>query len=363
MWLIAVLLTFVLSMALSMYAMPKVVAVAKKYSIYDRKDERKSHKGQIPRLGGVLFVPITFFCTCLVWGIYSRYGSFAIDENAVNFTEILFCSCALVLIYSVGLIDDLLGMSSRLKFVAQLTAGFMLVLAGYSMVSGHGVAGIYEVPDWIYIPATLLIVLLVLNAVNLIDGLDGLASGLSAIAMIYYSIALFQEKAYLFVMVSTAVLGVLLAFMYFNLWGERSGKKIFMGDTGALSLGLIICILGFRLFHHPEIDRHFAFNPIVLSFAPVFLPGLDVVRVFFLRLRKGLSPFSPDRSHIHHLLLDAGLTARSTLVVLLAVQVLLIVINLFLSVWININLLLALDIVVWFAFSYEVKKKAMARGR
>lgn len=363
MWLIAVLLTFVLSMALSMYAMPKVVAVAKKYSIYDRKDERKSHKGLIPRLGGVLFVPITFFCSCLVWGIFSRYGSFELDEYAVNFTEIVFCSCALVLIYSIGLIDDLLGMSSRLKFVAQLAAAFMITLAGYSMVSGYGVAGIYEVSDLIYIPASLLVVLLVLNAINLIDGLDGLASGLSAIAMGYYSFALFEEKAYLFVMVSMAVLGVLLAFMYFNLWGERSGNKIFMGDTGALSLGLIICILGFRLFHHPEIGSRFDFNPIVLSFSPVFLPCLDVVRVFFLRLRKGLSPFNPDRSHIHHLLLDAGLTARITLVVLLTIQVLLIAINLLLSVWININLLLVLDLILWFAFSYEVKKRAMARGK
>ena len=225
-----------------------------------------------------------------------------------------------------------------------------------------GLAWIGQIPDWIGWCVSGFIVVYIVNAINLIDGIDGLASGLSGIALIFYGTVLTQAHAWIFALLVWAQLGTLVPFFYFNVFGDPTKrKKIFMGDTGALTVGMLLSFIALSVTNidMPALTQDY--NPIVLAFSPLIIPAFDAVRVYFHRLRRGRNPFLPDKCHIHHKLLALGLNQRSSLCSILLSAVLFMLINLSFSPYVSATWLLAGDILIWLCGNYFITRAIRRR--
>jgi UDP-N-acetylmuramyl pentapeptide phosphotransferase/UDP-N-acetylglucosamine-1-phosphate transferase len=278
----------------------------------------------------------------------------------------IFGFCSLMVLYLLGISDDMIGVRYRVKFVFQVICAVMLVAGGLWIDNLYGAFGVTELSPWVGYPLTVLIAVLIINATNLIDGIDGLSSGLAMCAFLLYGAVFFALEQYVYAMISFATLGSLLSFFYYNVFGSaKRGRKIFMGDTGTLTIGMMWCLLSFKLAFHTANDGYEVPNLMVLTFSPLFIPCLDVVRVYLHRLRVGVSPFKPDKNHIHHKLLKLGLSQRSALIVIVLTAVTFTLLNILLSDYLNINWILGGDIVIWTLINIwltrEIKQKEEGR--
>ncbi len=357
-WIIDILVVFMISMFLAGFIIPKILLISFRKRLFDDHDERKIHKGAVPRLGGLAFNPIIFFSVILIFGINIQINSdiflIRIQQSAV---EMSFEFCALFLLYVIGIADDLIGVKYKAKFVAQILCGVLLISGGVWIDNLYGLLGIYELSPIVGYPLTILTVVFFINSINLIDGVDGLASGLCIAASFLYGCAFIYLKHYIYAAMAFATLGVLLPFFYFNVFGKADhGKKIFMGDTGSLTLGFILCIYSIKLLFSISHEVKTYPNPFILAFAPMMIPCFDVVRVFFRRIRHHKSPFMPDRTHIHHKLLDLGLSSHLTMMIVVSLSIALTVLNVMLSEVININILVFGNIAFWIAMNITISQ-------
>lgn len=355
-------LAFFVSVVFAGVLIPKILLISFRKKLFDGHDERKIHRGVVPRLGGIAFKPVLMFSIALLLGInYSAGNTFMLGEFQMNIVEFLLGVCGLILLYLVGMADDLIGVRYSAKFVVQIFCGILLVASGLFIRDWHGVFGMNVMPavvGWIF---TVILVVFVINSINLIDGIDGLASGLSGVALLYYGFIFAYMGGYAYSLLAFATLGTLVPFFYFNVFGNPDrGKKIFMGDTGALTIGFILCFLSIKLSMQP-LNMVGDANPLVIGFAPLIVPCFDVVRVFIHRVRAGHNPFKPDRNHIHHKLLALGINQRWAMILILLISLAFTVANFYLSFVVNINILLFADIVAWTLFN--VWLTAMIRRR
>lgn len=315
--------------------------------MFDPFDKRKVHDGTVSRLGGAAFNPAIFFSISLLLGVDLISGEQdLLLKEANNTPELLFGFCVCMIMYLTGIVDDLIGVRCRSKFIIQIVCGIILIAGGTWINDLFGIAGIYRLPQWIAYPLTVLIIVLITNAINLIDGIDGLASGVSGVALLLYGSTCIYLRHWFFAMLAFATLGVLIPFFYYNVFGGSKGRKIFMGDTGSLTLGIILCILSIEIIK--ESGRAASLpNPIILAFSPLIVPCFDLIRVFIYRIRIKKSPFMPDKNHIHHRLLTIGMSQRAAMITIVSASLLFTTCNIVLSEYININLLLLADVFVW----------------
>lgn len=210
--------------------------------LFDIPDERKVHSGIIPRLGGISFVPTILFSLAFTTGLRYLIGyEIAIDSLHFIVPEFYFLVCGLTLLYLSGIKDDLVGLRYRSKFVIQIIAASLIPLSGLWINNLYGLFGIEELTPWLGIPFTILLTVFIVNAINLIDGIDGLASGLSSISLLTLGSLYIYYDQWIYAMLAFSTLGVLLPFFYYNVFGNVDRcKKIFMGDTGSLTLGYIL---------------------------------------------------------------------------------------------------------------------------
>ena len=234
----------------------------------------------------------------------------------------------------------------------------MLVAGGVELSDLHGMLFIHTMPSWISIPLTIFVTVFIINAINLIDGIDGLASGLCSIAFLFYGLTFIWFHQYLYAMLAFATLGVLIPFYYYNVFGKaEKGRKIFMGDTGSLTIGIMLCFLSMQVSHLSATTSPHHFNPFVMAFAPLLVPCFDVVRVYLHRVRNGKNPFLPDKNHIHHKLLAIGMRQRTAMVTIVLTSTVLTFLNILLSAYINTNLLLCMDILLWTTANILITRK------
>lgn len=346
-WIVNLVIIFSLCVLLAGVLIPQILLIAYRKKLFDEVDARKIHKGAIPRLGGIAFEPVIMLSIALTLGGNIMLGFTGFSQEFYPDSLLLIAIfCSMLLIYLVGIADDLIGIRYSAKFVAQIICAALLLCGGVWFNTLGGIFGIHELPEYIGYPFTVVIIVFMINAINLIDGIDGLASGLSSIAVIIYGISFFIIGEYVLSALSIATLGVLAPFFYYNVFGNvMKHSKIFMGDTGSLTIGLILSILGIKLFTAStgELD----FNPVVLAFSPLIVPCFDVVRVYMLRIRQHRSPFLPDKTHIHHKLLAAGLKPRTAMITIISVSALFTLMNLALSWILNINIIVVIDIFIW----------------
>lgn len=351
-------LSLVLSILLSALIIPRILVVAYRKKLFDIPNERKVHDGVIPRLGGISFLPTILFSLSFVTGLRYLIG-FEIAENRLHFIipEFFFLICGLTLLYLSGIKDDLVGLRYRSKFFIQIIAASMFPLAGLWINNLYGLVGIHELTPWIGIPFTILLTVFIINAINLIDGIDGLASGLSIIALSVSGGLYLYYTQWVYAMLAFSMLGTLLPFFYYNVFGKADHcTKIFMGDTGSLTLGYMLAFLTISFASvNPQIHPYFE-GAIMVAFAPLIVPAFDVFRVMLIRARNHKPLFIADRNHIHHKCLDAGLSAKKSVICILGMAGTISCLALILADVINNNLILLLDIMLWLAFIRQLNQ-------
>ncbi|MDE7397489.1 MAG: undecaprenyl/decaprenyl-phosphate alpha-N-acetylglucosaminyl 1-phosphate transferase [Muribaculum sp.] len=364
-WIINAILAFVIAIVCSGILIPQILLISFRKKLFDSHDDRKIHQGVVPRLGGIAFFPVILFTVALLAGINitftHEFEGPALTRFACNS---LFGTCGGLMLYLIGMADDLVGVRYSAKFFVQILAGCLMVASGLWLNSFDGFLWIEDLSPWVGMPLSILLFVFITNAINLIDGIDGLASGLSAIALLFYGIFFLYLSAYPYAIISFASLGVVIQFFYYNVFGDvEKHKKIFMGDTGALTLGFILCFLALTFFviRIPEGTK--LPNNAILAFSPLLVPCLDVVRVFARRIRKHGNPFLPDRTHIHHKLLNLGMPKGLTMITILLVSIFFIVLNLILTPHLNITWIFIIDLTIWTVANQLINKRLKDLGR
>lgn len=348
-WIENYFICFCVSVLLAGIIIPNIMTIAFRRKLFDEIDERKIHKGVVPRLGGIAFLPSFIFSFCMVVGCNIRLGVPGFSSEFFSaFVPVFFLLCSLMLLYLVGIADDLIGVRYRAKFVFQIIAGALIVISGSWIHNFYGFIGIHHIPTIIGWVISIFLVIYVVNAINLIDGIDGLASGLSAIALGFYSYLFFMAGNYAYALLVGATLGTLIPFFYYNVFGTAERHtKIFMGDTGSLTIGLMLSFFSIAAFNIDPAGIPSGENPLVLAIAPIMLPCFDVVRVFMHRVRNGHNPFLPDKSHIHHKLLALGMRQWQALVTILITDAFFILFNLIVSPYLSPTWIIIGDLVLW----------------
>ena len=323
-----VFFAFLISLVITYVAIPKVIVFAEKFRLADVPGERSSHKKTIPIFGGIaIFSGIIFSLLFL-----GRLDS------------IQFILASFLIVFFVGVIDDLLSLSPFKKLIGQIIAILVVIYLGEVQIdSMHGVLGIKSLPDIIATIFTVFVVIVITNGFNLIDGVDGLAGGVGLISAFFFGIVAFMMNQYDMAMIAFSLMGSLIAFLRYNFHPAR----IFMGDTGSLLVGMILSVLAINLIQYGLVigTVHLPNKGPLLAIAFLAIPLFDSLRVFIVRVREGRHPLYPGRGHIHHALLDLGIDHKWTALVLYLVSVLLIGVSFFL-LELNINTSISLLAVI-----------------
>ena len=343
-----ILLAFIISVVFSMLIIPRILIVALTKRLFDMPNERKIHTGAIPRLGGISFAPTILFSLAFVSAIaylgYLYGFKIPADITPRITPDFYLLTCGLIILYLAGIKDDLIGLRYHTKFIVQIIAATLLPLSGLWINNFYGLFGIHELAPWIGMPLTIFVIVFITNAINLIDGIDGLASGLSGAALLILG-SLFLHNH------------MLIPFFYYNVFGQvEHGRKIFMGDTGSLTLGYILAFLCIRYAaYNPDIAPY-STSAILISFSTLIVPMFDVIRVMLIRFRRRKSLFSPDKNHIHHKFLEMGCSPHKALLYILAISWTFSSLNIILVPYVNINILFIGDIVIWTGLNVYLDK-------
>ncbi|MCX6237637.1 MAG: MraY family glycosyltransferase [Bacteroidia bacterium] len=302
--------SFILALGISLYAVPIVIKVVHSLKLLDNPNERSSAENPIPTLGGIaIFISFVFAST--------------VGLSGAELPELIYIITAIILMFFVGLKDDILTLSPWKKLIAQLIAASIIIfLAKIQFTNLHGFFGIGEIG---MIPGTLLtyfVIIVIINAFNLMDGIDGLAAGLSMLAAIAFGSWFFISGHIDYAILSVSLLGAIAGFFYFNVYGKEN--KIFMGDTGSLVLGTIMSVIVIR-FNEFNIDQTQPFaiaSAPAVSFGILIYPLADTLRVFIIRAIQFKSPFTADKNHLHHRLLTLGFSHKKATYTIIAMNIL-----------------------------------------
>ncbi len=270
-------------------------------------------------MGGIAIF-LGFFIASLIW------------VDIIHWKEIRFIMIALFMVFFIGVRDDLIPLRPFMKLLGQiLTSGLLILLFDFRLKSFYGLLGIYDIPILMSYVITLFTIIVITNSFNLIDGLDGLAGTIASIALLTFGVSFFLVGDTIYSIISFCLLGAVIAFLFFN-WEP---SQIFMGDTGALVIGMMISILAIHFieFHYNlPTDHPYKINACVSgAVCFILIPLADTLRVFILRITKKQSPFTPDKNHIHHYILRLGLSHSKSTIFLGSIQVCFIVSFLFLK--------------------------------
>lgn len=340
---VILLSTFVIAMTIGIYTIPRIVRLSHELHLYDLPDSRKVHTIPVPRLGGVAFLPTVIISIAIVVAVASRFGiTFgALSEAGAPQHFVAYLAGAMML-YCLGIYDDVHGVGYKLKFAIQIFAAFLLCISGLWIASLDHIFYIDRIPYWIGMPLTVVFVVYITNAINLIDGIDGLASGLSAISLFVAIMLCMMSGDIIWAMLAIAYLGVVLTFFCFNVYGGKN--KVFMGDAGSLTLGYTLSFIVLHFWQAHPVWNPYLHNIGIIILSTLIIPMLDVVRVMMSRIRDGRNPFLPDKNHIHHKLLRTGLSGRMTMLTILLISALFIVANYLVASFLSQTLMVILDI-------------------
>ncbi len=301
------LLSSGLSLIITFFSIPVIIQVAKQKKLFDEPDERKVHKAVIPTLGGL--------------GIFAGFmmAMLLCTPSGAN-NSLQYFVAAFTVMFFLGLKDDILILSATKKFAGQvIAAGILFQFGDVQLSNMHGFLGIHEIPYALSVALTILTVVLITNSFNLIDGVDGLAGSLGILTTIIFGAYFYYIGQLGYAVMAFSLTGGLLSFLIYNF----SPAKIFMGDTGSLLLGLVNSILVIKFINFSSASNSLLNIPSApaIGFAILMIPLFDTLRVFGLRILSRRSPFSPDRNHIHHFLLDLGFNHRKVTIALISANI------------------------------------------
>lgn len=313
---------FVTALFLAAFAIPRIISVAKAKKLFDVPDGgRKIHKEVIPNLGGVG----VFFAYIIVTSLF-------VDPS--QFTRWSYIASATLILFFTGVKDDLVSMTPSKKFLAQAIAAFIVVFfADIRVVSLHGLFGVYTLPVIVSQIFTIVGCVFVTNAFNLMDGIDALAGSVSVMASLILGIVFYLSGHHSEALIAFSMGGAVAGFLLYN----KPPARIFMGDTGALVIGFTLSILCVLMIEQAETSTgpqglvHSPVGALLLSLAVLFAPLFDTFRIFTVRIIKGRSPFQADRTHLHHYLLDLGLSHGKAVLTILTANLFILAVAYFLQ--------------------------------
>jgi UDP-GlcNAc:undecaprenyl-phosphate GlcNAc-1-phosphate transferase len=335
-------LSFIWSFLIAVFAIPSIIHVAHIKNLLDEPNLRTMHESLTPRLGG-LAIFAGFMSSLTIFG----------DLN--NSVQQLLAGC--IVIFFIGLKDDIVSVSAFKKFFVQILATGIIMFMGKITISNfQGALGIFALEEETSFLFTFIVIIGITNAINLIDGVDGLAGVIILIATTTFGVYFYRHGGAFtpYAYVSFALAGAIIGFLRYNL----HKAIIFMGDTGSLICGFIVSILAIQFIEMNATGGET--NSPAIAIAILIIPIIDTIRVFILRILAGVSPFSPDKNHIHHRLITLGLSHLSTVFILAAVNVVAIGLAIFLS-FLNTNALLVL--ILAYAFLFSIIVEILARNR
>ena len=296
------------SFVISFLIVPVIIKYSLKKNLLDIPGRRKIHKKVTPSMGGIAIF-FGFFLSSLIWVDFSMWS------------EIKFILVALFVIFFIGVRDDLVPLRAVLKLIGQILAASLLIfLFDLRLDSLYGIMGITDLPDPLSYVLTIFTIIIITNSFNLIDGLDGLAGTIAIIALFCFGTWFYLVGDTTFAILSYTMLGAILAFLIFN-WEP---SEVFMGDTGALVIGMLLAILAIHFInvnYAQSFESPYKFvSSIGTAACFIIIPLVDTSRIIILRLLKGKSPFKPDKSHIHHAIMRLGKTHSQTTIILAGVH-------------------------------------------
>jgi UDP-GlcNAc:undecaprenyl-phosphate GlcNAc-1-phosphate transferase len=289
--------------------LPILIKFLRKVQLGDIPGGRKIHNQFTPSMGGIAILS-SFFLSLAIWGIM---------DGKIN--DIWFLLAGIGIVFLVGLSDDIVDLRAYYKLIGQIIASFIVVNFGQVRIeSFYGFLGVEGLPEYFSFMFSMLVLLAASNAFNLIDGIDGLAGMVSSIALLFLGMWFGWNELHSYALISFGLLGATLSFLIFN-WQPA---KIFMGDTGALTLGFAIGALVMVFFKSnesvaPEFFGKFS-SPLTMGVALMVYPLFDSVRVFVRRIVNGNHPMKADKGHIHHFLLRSGMSHQKVTLVISTVQ-------------------------------------------
>lgn len=336
---------FIISFIITFLSIPVIIKISRRKNLMDEPGIRSSHIRKIPNLGGIaLFYSIAICASIFAYELFDLY-------------KFLFAS--LVVLLYIGVMDDIVVMRAYKKLVAQIVVSTLIVIGSDVRVRDiFGLFGVYELNYFFSVVFSIVTFIILVNAFNLIDGIDGLAGAYSIIASAVFGVSYFRlgEYNYPLVILSAVIIGAVLAFLYYNL-SPRRNRKIFMGDTGSMLLGFLlvftaICFVDLFIYNY-KVGKpmyHLKSAP-VIAVAILILPIVDTLNVIFIRLKNKKSPFDADRNHIHHKVIDLGLTHRRASFYIICYYLFIIAVA-YVCRGMEVNLLLALILGLGFLGGY-----------
>jgi len=297
------------SFIFSILLLPVLIKILEKHQILDIPGQDKIHSRQVASMGGIaVFLGLLF--TILLWW------------SSDLITEYRLLIAAVVLMFIIGLKDDLLPLKPWQKLVSQIIPVVVILFSTDGLISSlYGLFGIHELSSFISIPLTMFTIVVIVNSINLIDGADGLAGAIGFLIISALGLWFYLAGSSDLAIISWSFSGALLAFLLYN-WQPA---KIFMGDTGALITGLIAAFLIIRFLNTNytlPAENAWKVNGITASLCLLFVPLFDTLRVFILRIIHKKSPFSSDKNHIHHILIRLGFSHAQLTLFLIFVTIL-----------------------------------------
>ena len=348
---LSMMVPLLLSVALAMYIIPRIlmVSVKKDLNLPPRLSDKS--KRTVPRLGGVSLFPIMVISVgaAIVACMMDLDGeqTLFVGQSESTFVQYMFAIAGLTTMYLLGVMDDLIGVSFLSKISIQFLASLLIPISGLYIDDLHGLLGIYELPAWLGVLGTMVTIWFISNAIPMLDDIDGLASGLAMLAFSVLGILAFIASQPFLLMICASMVGMLLPFFLRNVMGWRIGwRNIYLGDTGGLTIGYMLAFVVVALSRQggstlPE-------GIIMVCFGTLLLPMFDVVRVAIMRTVNNRSVFDRDNNHIHHRLMMGGMSPGNVLITIILVTAFFVLLNV-VGVWLewNLSLLLIGNVTCW----------------
>jgi UDP-N-acetylmuramyl pentapeptide phosphotransferase/UDP-N-acetylglucosamine-1-phosphate transferase len=327
------LASLITSFILTFLVTPLVIGFFKKKNIMDKPGGRKIHTGDTPSMGGIAIF-MGMIIALLIWMPLPGLQRFKFFYGAMG------------IMFIVGLRDDLVPVRPIVKLAAQLLSSCMVIfLMDIKLNSLYSIFTITDLPYLVSFFISLSTLIVITNSYNLIDGLDGLASSIGIIAFFFFGIYFFLVGQTYYSMVCFAFIGTLIAFLNFN-WEP---SRIFMGDTGALLIGFALAVVTIKFidYNHylPDETPFKLTSSVAVGISVIIIPLFDTLRVFISRAMKKKSPFSPDKTHLHHILMRLGFSHSGTTLIMIATNIAIICIALTLD-FLGDNILVPIIIVL-----------------
>jgi UDP-N-acetylmuramyl pentapeptide phosphotransferase/UDP-N-acetylglucosamine-1-phosphate transferase len=297
------------SFVIAFLIVPVIIKYSLRKNLVDIPGRRKIHKKVTPSMGGIAIF-IGFFISSLIW----------IDIQGL--ANIKFILVALFVIFFIGVRDDLVPLRAMVKLMGQImAASLVLFLFDLRIKTFYGLFGIFELPEIVSYLITYLTIIVITNSFNLIDGLDGLAGTIAIVALLAFGVWFFLVGDSIFSILAFSMLGAIFAFLIFN-WEP---SEVFMGDTGALVIGMMLAILSIHFidtnYNLPAMTPYKFKASIGTAACIIIIPLVDTLRIVILRISKRQSPFHPDKSHVHHAIMRLGMRHSQTTLILAAVHI------------------------------------------